>query len=188
MTGIILFRAQPFHNGHLSQIKRAYNDMREFDSDLYIIVGSADKCGTKRNPIPISTRLDLITGALNEEFSYKQRQHIHVVPLNDLSDEANNTYSWGNYLYEKLCEITYDKDFVFYYSDKPEIVLSWFDDIVMMHIWFKFLPRYEGINATEIRKCLLDFTEYDKQMLKIWLPQYVYEQRNVLHQYIVNAQ
>ncbi len=188
MTGIILFRAQPFHNGHLVQIQRAYKDVEKFSGNLYVIVGSADKCGTKRNPIPISTRLDLIIGALKDEFKPEEFQRIHVVPLIDLSDEANNTYSWGDYLYEKLCEITYDKDFVFYYSDKPEIVLSWFDDPTRMHLWFKFLPRHNNINATTIRKCLLEFTECDKRVLKDWLPEYVYEQRNILHQYIVNAQ
>lgn len=187
MTGVILFRAQPFHNGHLAQIKRAYKDIEKFGGNLYVIVGSADKHGTKRNPIPISTRLDLIMGALKDEFKSEELQRIHVVPFNDLSDEANNTYSWGDYLYEKLCEITYDKDFVFYYSDKPEIMLSWFDDITRMHLWFKFLPRHEGVNATAIRKCLREFTDYDKQVLKAWLPQYVYEQRNVLHRYICSA-
>ena len=94
MTGIILFRAQPFHNGHLAQIKRAFRDMRTLEGDLYVIVGSANKFGTKRNPIPIDVRMDLITGTLEEEFSYKQRQHLKVVPLDDLSDEANNNYDW----------------------------------------------------------------------------------------------
>ena len=67
MTGVILFRAQPFHNGHLAQIYKAYADMRDINSDLYIIVGSADKYGTKRNPFPIGVRLDLIS---KKEYNY----------------------------------------------------------------------------------------------------------------------
>ena len=62
--------------------------------DLCIIVGSADKFNTKRNPIPLDIRMNLINGVLEKEFSFKQRQHIKVGSLVDLSDEANNTYSW----------------------------------------------------------------------------------------------
>ena len=148
MTGVILFRAQPFHNGHLAQIKRAFEDMRNLDGHLYIIVGSADKYGTKRNPIPIDVRMDLIQSVLEEEYSYKQRQYLHVVPLEDLSDEANNTYSWGQYLYDNLCSITEDNDFAFYYSDKPEIALRWFDPAgARQHIYFKFLNRVNNVKV-----------------------------------------
>lgn len=187
MTGVILFRAQPFHNGHLSQIKRAFYDMRGFDGDLYIIVGSADKSGTRRNPIPIDVRLDLITQVLEEEFSYKQRRHIKVVALDDLSDEANNTHSWGQYLYNNLCRITEDEDFVFYYSDKPEIALSWFDNTIREHIWFKFLSRIGDVCATEVRKCLAVLTKDNCRLLEEYLPDYVYSKISELHEYIVNA-
>lgn len=187
MTGVILFRAQPFHNGHLAQIKRAYEDMRKLDGELYVIVGSADKFGTKRNPIPIDLRMNLINGTLEEEFSYKQRQHIHVVPLEDLSDEANNTYSWGNYLYDAMCRITEDTDFVFYYSDKPEIALSWFHDLVREHIYFKFLPRIKNINATFVRDCLVNIPSDNNILLSEYLPPYVLDRRNELREYIINV-
>jgi hypothetical protein len=187
MTGVILFRAQPFHNGHLAQIKRAFEDMRKLDGELYVIVGSADKSGTKRNPIPIDVRLDLIEHTLAEEFSYKQRQYLHVVPLVDLSDEANNTHSWGDYLYDKMCEITDDTEFVFYYSDKPEIALSWFDDTLRGHIWFKFLPRVKHINATFVRDCLVNIPIDNNILLGDYLPPYVLSKRAELREYIINA-
>ena len=187
MTGVILFRAQPFHNGHLAQIKRAFREMRDLDEDLYVIVGSADKFGTKRNPIPIDVRMDLITKTLEEEFSYKQRQHLKVVPLDDLSDEANNTHSWGQYLYDSLCTITDDNQFVFYYSDKPEIVLSWFPDYRRDDIWFRFLSRVDDICATDVRKCLSDLTMSNCALLMEYLPHCVYSKVDKLHEYIVNA-
>ena len=190
MTGIILFRAQPFHNGHLEQIKRAFREMRDLDEDLYVIVGSADKFGTKRNPIPIDVRMDLITGTLEEEleeWSYEQRQHLKVVPLDDLSDEANNTHSWGHYLYDSLCEITDDNEFVFYYSDKPEIVLSWFPDFRRDDIWFRFLSRVDDICATDVRKCLSNLTKANCALLGEYLPFYVFTKIHELHEYIVNA-
>ena len=187
MTGVILFRAQPFHNGHLAQIKRAYEDIRDIDGDLYIIVGSADKVGTQRNPIPIAFRTQLINEVLRSEYSYKQRQHIHVVPLNDFTDEANNSHEWGRYLYYNLCAITLDKNFIIYYSDRPEIMLSWFDEDILLHIAFKFLPRYANISATLVRQHLNVFEETNRVALKTILPSEVYDRVDELHEYIINA-
>lgn len=188
MTGVILFRAQPFHNGHLAQIARAYNDMKKLDGDLYVLVGSADKSGTKRNPLPIDLRLDLVKRSLEEVYDVDDLYHIHVVPLKDLSDEANNTHSWGTYLYNKMCEITEDGDFVFYYSDRPEIALSWFDDATCEHIWFKFLSRVaEMVSATYIRCLLADLNSEHVYFLKKSVPSYVYSKASELHEYIVNA-
>ena len=187
MTGIILFRAQPFHNGHLAQIKRAVKDMEKLGSDLYIFVGSADKSGTKRNPIPIDVRLDLIEKSI--PFDEFQREHIYIVPLDDLNDEANNTHSWGEYLYNKMCELTGDTDFIFYYSDKPEIALSWFGDNEREHLYFKFLPRVDNVNATEVREMLMKYSgcKYEDYYLEKLIPPYVFSKRYELHEYIVNA-
>lgn len=187
MTGIILFRAQPFHNGHLAQIKRAIDDIRNIDGELYILVGSADKYGTKRNPIPIDVRLDLIQNVLKEYSGNRWYMNVHVVPLNDLSDEANNTHSWGEYLYRNMCELTGDTDFIFYYSDKPEIALSWFDATVREHLFFKFLPRVDNINATAVRISLARLDRTDWMALSEDLPPYVYSKVNELHKYIINA-
>lgn len=184
MTGIVLFRAQPFHYGHLAQIKRAFSELRNNDMDLCIIVGSADKFNTKRNPIPIDIRMDLINGVLEEEFSFKQRQHIKVGSLADLSDEANNTYSWGNYLYNAICQFSGDTEFIFYYSDKPEIALSWFDDRVRNHICFKFLSRIDNINATQVREYLLN---NNIEELKKSLPDYVFERKDILRDLIIEV-
>lgn len=187
MTGIILFRAQPFHNGHLAQIKRALKDTADICKDLYILVGSADKVGTKRNPIPIDVRLDLIKNSCKEYYGNGWDMHLHIVPFNDLSDEANNTHSWGNYLYENMCKITGDTEFVFYYSDKPEIALSWFDDSTRNHLYFKFLPRVDNINATAVRAALVRLDRTDWMALGEDLPPYVYSKVNELHKYIINA-
>ena len=127
MVGVILFRAQPFHNGHLYMIKKAYSDCKQNDCDLYVFVGSADKAGTARNPLPIDFRLMLIEGSLREEFSSEALKHIHIFPLDDLTDEADNSYNWGRYLFVKMFNKTKDSDMTIYYSDRPEIMLGWFD-------------------------------------------------------------
>ena len=184
MTGIILFRAQPFHNGHLAQIKRAYEDIAEVNGKLYIFVGSADKSGTKRNPLPIDLRLDLIEGSLNECFSSDWKKYIYIVPLNDLSDEANNTHSWGYYLLNQIKSVVNDDKYIFYYSDRPEIALSWFNEELCKYIYFSFLPRVNNLNATHVRD-LIEYEWYDD--LRSCVPPYVCGKAKELHEYIINA-
>jgi phosphopantetheine adenylyltransferase len=189
MTGIILCRAQPFHNGHLAQIKRAYQEMKALGNDLYVIVGSADKSGTKRNPIPIVDRLDMINASLADEFSEEDLEHIHVKGLRDLSDEANNTHSWGDYLYDNICKITRDREFVFYYSDKPEIILSWFNNDILQCIWFRFLPRVGSISATFVRNLICDaeFETCDEKDILMYVPYQVWRRAEWIQMYIQTA-
>ena len=154
MTGIILFRAQPYHNGHKHMIETAFKECKELGIPLYIFIGSADKCGTIRNPLPIYLREILIEEDLKETYTPEELRNIHVIPLEDLSDEANNDISWGDYLYKNIKEATGSSNFIFYYSDKPDIILSWFS-ILRNKIYFKFLNRYGNYNATDIRKKIL---------------------------------
>ena len=156
MTGVILFRAQPFHNGHLEMVKKAFKDCRTTDSELYIFVGSADKSGTKRNPLPIDYRIMLVEGALHEEYNSEDLRHIHIVPLDDMTDESDNSHDWGRYLFMKMLHQTKDMDMTIYYSDRPDIMLSWFDADDRWCLRFKFLDRYKGISATQVRKLIID--------------------------------
>ena len=156
MTGVILFRAQPFHMGHLNMVQKAVEDCKETNSDLYIFVGSADKYGTERNPLPIDFRLMLINGSLHDSFSLEELKHIHVVPLEDLTDETDNSHNWGRYLFMKMLKVTKDPDMTIYYSGKPEIMLNWFDADDRWCLRFKFLDRYIGLSATHVRKLIED--------------------------------
>lgn len=181
MTGVILFRAQPFHNGHLHMIKKACQEMDQLNGALYILVGSADKVGTKRNPIPIDLRIKMIDESLKEALTEAEYNCVFIYPLADLSDEANNTHSWGNYLYKAMREVSADDDFIIYYSDNPSIMLSWFNDGIREHIAFKFLPRYDNISATYVRECI----EKDWQAtLATIVPAPVYDRRELLKKYI----
>ena len=186
MTNVILFRAQPFHNGHLHMIKKAYEDSVRNNNRLFIFIGSADKNGTIRNPLPIEFRLDLIKNSLKDEFkdNYVFNPNTNIIPIDDLSDEANNTYTWGIYLYNKIKEYTKDEYITFYYSDKPEIVLSWFDAELREYISFRFLNRVKGLSATEIRSAIkLDLDEF----IKLETPKYVYENKEKIKEYLLAA-
>lgn len=184
MTGVILFRAQPFHMGHLNMIKKAVEDCTKTLSELYIFVGSADKSGTKRNPLPIDFRLMLIEGALHEEFSSFELQRVHIVPLNDLTDETDNSHNWGRYLFMKMFKHTKDPDMTIYYSDRPEIMLNWFDADDRWCLRFKFLDRYKGISATLVRKMI---EEKESFILEKLLPPFVYIHLNDIIKYMEGA-
>ena len=183
MTGVILFRAQPFHNGHLYIVRKALQTTEELGTDLYIFVGSADKVLTKRNPLPITLRLDLINISLNECLTSGERKRVHIVPLDDLSDEANNTWEWGSYLYHKIIEETKDEELLFFYSDKPTIMLSWFGPEIIEHLCFKFIYREDGLNATAVREMFLK----GKYWVEDFVPPYVYENRNLIQKYLQEA-
>ena len=185
MTGVILFRAQPFHNGHLSMVKKGFEDSRKHNGDLYIFVGSADKSGTVRNPIPIEFRLMLIEGALHENFTSDELKHIHIYSLDDLSDETNNTYDWGRYLYMKMLGKTYDPDMTIYYSDDPRIMLGWFAQDERWCLRFKFLDRFEGISATKVREAFYDINS--EILLELLVPRFVYNYREEIKDYLEKA-
>ena len=185
MVGVILFRAQPFHNGHLFMVKKAFQDCMKNDCDLYIFVGSADKEGTVRNPIPIKFRLILIVGSLREVFKPDELKRIHVYSLNDLTDEADNSYNWGRYLFMKMYNKTKDPDMTIYYSDKPEIILSWFDEDDRWCLRFKFLDRYRGISATQVRNVLLDDLTPDE--IRKYIPNFVFLHLREIRNYLIKS-
>lgn len=178
MTSVILFRAQPFHNGHLNMIKQAYKDARENNSDLYIFIGSADKAFTERNPIPIEYREDLIIYSLIDEYKCKDLSHIHIVKLNDLSDETDNTYEWGEYLYNNMYKYTRDKDMTIYYSDNPEIILSWYEKCPLK---IKFVDRIDNISATQVREAIKN---KDREAVKNMVPKAVFDNLSILERFI----
>ena len=181
MTGVILFRAQPFHNGHLNMVAKAYEDSRANNGDLYIFVGSADKYGTKRNPIPIEFRIELIMGSLRDVYTTEELKHIHIIPLDDLTDEADNSHNWGRYLYIKMFNHTKDNDMTIYYSDNPRIMLSWFDHDERWLLRFKFLDRYRNISATKVRQAILDG---DGDLIWYYLPDYVKTHLKEIEKYL----
>lgn len=176
MIGAILFRAQPFHLGHFSTIQVASEECEQ----VYVFVGSADKKGTERNPLPIELRLDLIKNSI------QNLKNVTVIPLEDLTDEADNSSDWGLYLYNTIQKTIQNTQFTFYYCDNPQIMLSWFtSDYHREKISFKFLNRFKGygnkgISATLIRKAI---KEDDDCYLWQNLTPYVYENLDKIKPY-----
>lgn len=191
--GVILARLQPIHNGHLALIKKAYDE----NDEVYIFIGSADKFN-KRNPLPISLRIQLTNDALKETFKSTTHQmcdgmseiinpldRIHVVPLDDLTDESDNSHDWGFYLYSKIVSQTNQANFTIYYSDGFEIITTWFPGFILRNnVSLTLLARgatEDGISATKVREMIMK-EDFDS-LVKV-VPTCVYENVKTIKKHI----
>ena len=188
-TGVILARLQPIHNGHLALIKKAVAE----NDEVYIFIGSADKFN-QRNPLPISLRLQLTEEAIDFEFGKpytnsegdikKIKDKIHIVPLDDLTDESDNSHDWGFYLYSKIVTETKNPCFTIYYSDGFEIITTWFPSFILRNnVSLCLLARnatVDGISATKIRKMI----EEDNDNLDVYVPKCVVDRRDTIKKHI----
>lgn len=174
--GVILARLQPIHKGHIALIDKAFNE----NDEVYVFVGSADKFN-KRNPIPISLRLQLVNDALDEIYTTGDRSRIHVVPLDDLDDETNNSHEWGFYLYSKVVTETECPNFTIYYSDGFEIITTWFPGFILRNnVSLSLLARNSvknGISATSVRQMIM---EGDDENLRKSVPTVVFDHRDTI--------
>jgi len=183
-TGIILARLQPIHNGHLALINKAWEE----NDEVYIFVGSADKFN-ERNPIPINLRMQLVDGALEtlreKNKTLSNPKIIKVVPLDDLTDESDNSHDWGFYLYSKIVSETGNPNFTIYYSDGFEIITTWFPSFILRNnVSLCLLARnatVDGISATEIRKMIL---EDNVNKLKHFVPNIVFDMKDTIKKHI----
>ena len=77
---------------------------------------------------------------------------------------------------------TKDADMTIYYSDKPEIMLSWFDAQDRWCLRFKFLDRYQNISATMVRKLILEGYAVDR-----FVPDFVNMHIDEIKKYLEDA-
>lgn len=87
-VGLICGRFQTFHKGHESLVQAGLN----LCDRLLILVGSAQECGTERNPLNINTRTKMLKAI------YGDNPNIMIYGLADLTNENDITPDWGKYL------------------------------------------------------------------------------------------
>jgi len=179
MVGVIIARIQPIHKGHLELIRQAINE----NDEVLLLVGSADKLN-KRNPIPIAMRLELAKKAIEEEFN-EEASKVKIVPLNDLTDEGDNSHDWGFYLYSHIVGITKSPTFTIYYSDGFEIIMQWFPNFITRDfISFKLNARgtiHNNLSATKVREMIV---RGDIDGLRESVPNSVLENVTILRHFI----
>lgn len=177
-TGVILARLQPIHKGHLALIRKAVEE----NDEVYVFIGSADKFN-QRNPLPISLRLQLANEAIEETFK-DEVSKIKVLPLDDLTDESDNSHDWGFYLYSRIVTECKNPCFTIYYSDGFEIITTWFPSFILRNnVSLCLLARgnvVEGISATKVRRLI----EEDSDALEVYVPKCVVDKRETIKKHI----
>lgn len=181
--GVLLLRAQPVHMGHISVIKQA---IKESDKVL-VIIGSANKSRTKRNPIHIDMRVPMVERALND---YGLRNSVEIMTLADWSKEDAYQYAkeWGSFLYYNIVNVIKEKTFAIYYNDDPSIIKNWFIPEIANRIDVRSVTRSDdGISSTKIREAVLRDTPEDDAYLKASLAPSTYEIKSVLKRVFSNC-
>lgn len=171
-TGIFLARMQPLHNAHMWMVEQACKE----NDKVIVVLGSANKKDMLRNPFEIGLRENLLREAISASIGLKEADKITVLDLPDWSQESDvqGRKEWGSYLYYNIVACAQCKDFTFYFSDNPDIMLGWFDDNIRERLSFRFFARtnlFEGLSATNIREA---FMNDDKEYVKKYCPETVY--------------
>ena len=109
---------------------------------------------------------------------------VNVIPLDDLTDESDNSHDWGFYLYSKIVTECKNPCFTIYYSDGFEIITTWFPSFILRNnVSLCLLARnatVSGISATKVRKLIEEESEY----LKDYVPSCVYKNRDTIKKHI----
>lgn len=176
-TGLFLSRFQPIHNGHLYVIEK----MCEECDEVYICIGSSNKCKSLRNPLPIKEREMFVRKALEERGLNIEKVHVIQLPDWSMESKTDENKLWGKYLYFNVVSEMQKKYFTIYYSDNPKYIEKWFKSEIKKYVFIKSLKRdniANGISATKIREALLNENyEYVKENC----PKCVYDYRESLH-------
>lgn len=95
--GLICGRFQTFHIGHESLVDTS---MKLCDRVL-ILIGSAQECGTERNPYNIITRMDMLKSI------YGDRSDVMIYGISDMTNEDDIRPEWGRYLLDNVDRYIY---------------------------------------------------------------------------------
>ena len=162
--GVIITRAQPLHIGHVKVIKKALEE----NDKVLLIIGSADKSMTERNPFSINQRWQQYLQMLcYYKWNFDQ---IEAIKLSDWSADKNIPYDsnvgsdnqnyktvakeWGLYLYYNIVGAIGQKDFTLYYNDDPAIIKEWFPDYIWDRITLKSMER-DDISSSKVRTAIV---------------------------------
>ena len=78
-VGVFLSRMQPLHIGHIGMIKKALSE----NDRVIILIGSANKKETARNPMEVNIRREILEETLENDFTKEEKQKITVNNLPD---------------------------------------------------------------------------------------------------------
>lgn len=145
-TGLICGRFQTFHKGH----ERLVDTGLMLCDRLLILIGSAQECGTERNPLNINTR----TRMLKEV--YGDNPNIMIYGLSDMTNENDIRPEWGRYLLDNVDRYIYKNPDVMIYGN-DESRSNWFDKKDLKNTTELIINRSKlPISATMLRQLMVE--------------------------------
>lgn len=84
---VVIGRFSPLHNGHIALFEKAVDD----NSDLLIIVGSANSARTVNNPFTVEERVGMIKTWFNQPVPFGQGTHDITIAT---VDDSDYDYQW----------------------------------------------------------------------------------------------
>lgn len=144
-VGLVCGRFQTFHKGHEKLIDTGLL----LCDRMLILVGSAQECGTERNPLNVNTRIKMIREVYGDD------SNIMIYALSDLTDENDITPDWGRYLLQNADRYIYkNPDVMIYGNDDSRS--GWFDKKDLKNTTELIINREElPISGTMLRALMI---------------------------------
>jgi cytidyltransferase-like protein len=142
---LICGRFQTFHKGH----EKLVDTGLMLCDRLLILIGSAQECGTERNPLNINTRTKMLKEI------YGDNPNIMIYGLADMTDEDDIRPEWGRYLLDNVDRYIYKNPEVMIYGN-DESRSQWFDKKDLANTTELIINRAElPISATMLRQLMV---------------------------------
>lgn len=149
--GFLCGRFQPPHSGHKLLIEIA---AKHCDTVL-ILIGSAQESGTLRNPFSLETRIKMLKAMCRGILD----SNIIIEGIDDLKNEYNDSYSWGDYLIQKIKEITGRFPDCTIYGDDSAVGItkrtSWYRDEDSERMEHYIIPRDDSLPSATLTRGIL---------------------------------
>lgn len=144
-VGLICGRFQTFHKGH----EKLVDTGLMLCDRLLILIGSAQECGTERNPLNINTRTKMLKEI------YGDNPNIMIYGLADMTDEDDIRPEWRRYLLDNVDRYIYKNPEVMIYGN-DESRSQWFDKKDLTNTTELIINRAElPISATMLRQLMV---------------------------------
>lgn len=159
--GLVLGRYQHMHLGHMQIIDTS----RQLCDKTLILIGSAERKGTLRNPFSFETRKKVIQKVYSFEDTI-------IMPLNDLTNENDISFEWGKYILdnvEKICGQI--PDLMIYGKDESR--KGWFSPEDSENFSELIISRNKiDISATQLRNYLV---QGEKEKWQQYVPKEIWD-------------
>ena len=145
-VGLICGRFQTFHKGHEKLIETGLM----LCDRLLILIGSAQECGTERNPLNINTRTKML------KMVYGDDPNIMIYGLPDMTNENDICPEWGKYLLNNADRYIFKNPEIMIYGN-DESRSAWFNKEDLKYTTELIINRSElPISATMLRQYMVE--------------------------------